>query len=191
MFVRIFERRVTSSVCATTRYNLENTPNVYHVQDWILYKDFTACTGAKELSALYETQVRDYEPWLRKISPTLTFYDSEWHQNITLDFDVSRKFMTFAMRDMIADGDAETIKWFKIHEHTYDNSQLPYVLYTLCLMKKRHEAHLMLDLWEKMPVYGRFMSTRELVRAAALVDADLVRRIQARRQVTLDLPKLR
>ena len=187
MFIRIFERRV----CATTRYNLENTPNVYHVEDWLLYKDFKACTSAKELSALYETQVRDYEPWLRTISPTLTFYDSEWNQKITLDFDVSRKFMTFAMRDMIADGDAETIKWFKIHEHTYDNSQLPYVLQTLCLMKKPHAAHLMLDLWENMPVRARFMSTRELVRAAVRVDADLVRRIQSRREATQDLPKLR
>jgi hypothetical protein len=190
MVIRIFERRVTGSVCAATRYNLENTPNVYHVQDWILYKDFTACTGAKELSALYETQVRDYEPWLRTISPTLTFYDSEWNQKITLDFDVARKFMTFAMRDKIAGGDAETIKWFKIHEHTYDNSHLPYVFQTLCLVKKPHAAHLMLDLWENMPVRNRYLHTRDLVRAAALVDFDLVQRIRARAS-TQDLPKLR
>jgi hypothetical protein len=188
--IRIFNRPNAASVATAARYDLQNTPNVYHIAEWALYKDFTASKTPDDLSKLFEAQVHDYDKWLRTISPTLTFYDTEWRQDITLDYDIVRRFMTFAMREMVQSGDIEIMKWFKAYDHTYDTSEVPYVLFTLCKLKKAEAAHLVLDLWTDMPMRTRYLRTRELVREASRSDVGLARRIQERAAIQVS-PKLR
>jgi hypothetical protein len=126
-------------------YNLNNAgENVYHVEEWKLYKDFTQVIvkgTCKEVQDFHDVYVKNYHTYLRSISSSpvrLEFYDRGWGCNTVLDFPVYDRLMNYAVRQAITYAEdtptvRENLSWlFRLS--VVDPKQMMYALNSLIII---------------------------------------------------------
>jgi len=119
-------------------YNLENTQNVFHVDNWELMKDFINVCQTYDIyhvNRFYELFVKNYAQRLDSYSEgTRTFYDIGWHTRTTLTYDIHHRFMNYAFCKLIHTNknvSNELLVWF--HKlGVIDKGQYHCVLNVLC-----------------------------------------------------------
>lgn len=142
------------------RYALEGTDNVYHVEDWRLYKDFMLglCSAPlAEVRAFHDAVVEPYESFLKCTSQSRTaiaFHARESglfanNSLTTLDYPVYHRFMNRAVRNTLTDAEdmprlREVIDW-ALGLKVATGEQLACALITLLIQRKYDLARWLVD----------------------------------------------
>lgn len=128
-------------------YDLNNAHNIYHVDEWNIYKDFTRLIAngkCKEVQVFHDTYIKNYHDYLRSQSQSpvrLEFKDGVWGiPNIVLDYPVYDRIMNRAVRRVITDAPdtpalRETLSWL-FGLCVVNPKQMMYALNTLIIMGK-------------------------------------------------------
>ena len=127
-------------------YNLNNANNIYHVDEWKIYKDFyrlIASGTCKEVQEFHNTYIKNYHDYLRSQSQSpvrLEFKDDAWGANTILDYPVYDRIMNRIARRAITDAPdtpalRDTLSWM-FGLCVVDPKQMMYALNTLIITKK-------------------------------------------------------
>lgn len=135
-------------------YDLNNTDNVCHVDEWKLFHDFLRVCDTNnliEVTNFHDNYVRNYDVNLRQYSKSkdaLVFYDSAWRSIQTLNFDIYNRFMNYSFRKSMCQNQNvtnEIVAWF-LSTGAIDDLHYHCAFNTLCHTGNLKTAKIMNDL---------------------------------------------
>lgn len=132
------------------KYKIDRIPNVYHVEEWPIYKDFLKLCRNGDISKMnlfHSYYISSINKQFIKENPDLIFFDSEWRTHIKLDFDPYIKLMTSCAREIVSQGEPyESILWFSYHS-CIDLFQIGCGIHTLIMRRQLKEAKFVLSVY--------------------------------------------
>jgi len=133
-------------------YDLSNTPNLCHVDEWQISKDFIDICKTNNLESIkkfYHMFVETYEQYLLSLSNnTMEFYDTAWRfvNKINFEEGLLKRFMNYNFRELMYCNrhiSKEVIQWFIPH---IDMIHYYCAFNTLCLIGDFRTAKIMYEL---------------------------------------------